>query len=445
MLSFKRIFTATFCLLLPALTIAQPLDLNRAYQFALKHDAGLHAAYNQLMASKELSPQALADLLPSINATASSHDVRQESESSFSGGGKNTGQFRDEGFSVSLRQPLFNWASLVRYKQASKQVSRAEAKYRLAEQELILRLTERYLDALQAEANFALANDDVNAFTRQLDQAKLRFEVGLIAITDVHNAQAKYDLAVATQIAAQNNLYSKQEALREIIQTDELRLALLADSFPINSPEPNNMADWETLAAQQNLAIEMAKHDVAIAKKEVAINQSGHYPTIDIVASHNYNETGGGSFGNTGFRNETDRLGLELNMTLFAGGKTLSLTRQAAFKHQQSLDILQALQRATLRETRDAFRGVTTSMRRINALEQAIVSNKSSLNANELGLEVGTRTIVDVLDAQSNLSRAKLQLIAAKKNYILNVLTLKGSTGSLSKIDIAKLNQFLHQ
>jgi outer membrane protein len=442
MISFKRIITAAFCLLLPTLAVAQPLNLSDAYKLALKHDADLHAAYNQLLASKEVSPQALASLLPSINATASTKDVRQESESNFSGTGKSTGQFRDEGFSISLRQPLFNWASFVRYKQADKQVSHAEAEYRLAEQELILRLTERYLNALQAEANLGLANDDVNAFSRQLDQAKLRFEVGLIAITDVHNAQAQYDLAMATRIAAQDNLHSKQEALREIIQADELHLALLADSFPITPPEPNNIAEWEVLAEQQNLAIKMAKLDVAIAKKEVDLNRSGHYPTVDIVASHNYNETGGGSFG-TGFRNESDNLGLELNIALFAGGKTMSLTRQAAFKHKQSLDVLQSLQRTTLRETRDSFRGVTTSARRINALEQAIVSNKSSLEANEAGLEAGSRTIVDVLGAQSNLSRAKLQLIEAKKSYILNILNLKGSIGSLSEKDVQLINQWL--
>ena len=186
----------------------------------------------------------------------------------------------------------------------------------------------------------------------------------------------------------------------------------------------------------------MAKLDVVIAKKEIDANRSGHYPQVDLVASHNYSETGGGSFG-TGFRNESDKLGLELTMPLFAGGKTLSLTRQAAFNHKKSLDLLQSLQRTTLRETRDSFRGVTTSLQRIHALEQAIVSNQSSLDASEVGLDVGTRTIVDVLDAQSNLSRAKLQLIEAKKNYILNVLVLKGTSGSLSRNDLEKVNLWL--
>ena len=438
----KKLLPSIILCIYPALNFAQPIDLVTAYTLALQHDADIHAAYNQLLSSKEVKPQALAGLLPSINASAISNDIRQESESSFSGGGKSTGQFRDESFAVSLRQPLFNWANFTRYKQANKQVSKAEVGYQFAEQALILRLTERYLDSLQADVNLKLANDDVNAFTRQLEQAKIRFEVGLIAITDVHDAQARYDLSIATQIAAQDGLYSAQEALREIIQADKLVLVPIAPNFPLSAPEPNNIDNWETFAATQNLALEMAKYDVSIAKKEIELQRAGHYPTVDIVASHQYNETGGGSFG-TGFRSESDKIGLELNMPLFAGGKTHSLTKQAAFNHQQSLDVLQSLLRTTLRETRDAFRGVTANLKRIDALEQAIISNKSSLDANEVGLEVGTRTIVDVLDAQSNLSRAKLELNDAKRSYILSILNLKKSAGSLSKTDLEIVNQWL--
>jgi len=202
------------------------------------------------------------------------------------------------------------------------------------------------------------------------------------------------------------------------------------------------MTEWEALASRHNLTLEMARHDVGIAKKEIQIHRAAHYPTVDIVASHNYSETGGGSFG-TGFRSEADKLGLELNIPLFAGGKTLSLTKQAAFNHQHSLDLLKSLQRSTLRETRDAFRGITANLRQVKALEQAIISNKSSLDANEVGLEVGTRTIVDVLDAQSDLSLAKVQLIEAKKNYILNILKLKSTTGALTQKDIEQINRWL--
>jgi len=437
-----KLFLSLMLVAISSSSFAQVLDLTAAYKHALENDSDTHAAYNKLLASKELTPQALADLLPAINASARSDDVRQESESSFSGAGKNTNQFRDEGFTVSLRQPLFNWASFTRYSQAKKHVSRAEVEYRLAEQALIVRLTERYLEALQAEANLTLAEDNVSAFTHQLEQATIRFDVGLIAITDVHNAKAQFDLSVAVKIAAQDTLFSSQEGLREIIQIDVAALAPMISTFPLSPPQPNNMAEWETLARKHNLALEMARYDVAIAKKEIGINRAAHYPTIDIVASHVYSETGGGSFG-TGFRNEADKLGLELNLPLFAGGKTLSLTKQAAFNHQHTLDLLKSLQRTTLRETRDAFRGVTANLRQVQALEQAIISNKSSLDANEVGLEVGTRTIVDVLDAQSALSLAKVQLIEAKKNYILNILKLKSTAGALTRKDVEQINHWL--
>lgn len=438
---YKPFFTAF--LTLTALSVfAQPIDLKQAYTLALENDADIHAAYNQLLSSRETKPQALADLLPAIEATASTTDVRQESESSFSGPSQVTNRFNDDGYAISVRQPLFNWASFTRYDQADKFVSKAETEYRLAEQDLILRLTERYLDTLQADANLGLANNNVAAFTRQLEHATNRFDVGLIAITDVHDAQARYDLSIATQIAAQDSLYSAQEALIEIIQTDSMELARLTKQFPLDPPEPNNMNEWEVLATENNLAITAAKYDVDIAKKQIEYSQSGHYPTIDVVASHAYRDTGGGSFG-TGFRSETDNVGLELNMPLFSGGKTQSLTKQAAYDHQKSLDTLRSLHRSTLRQTRDSFRGVTTSLQRVKALNQAIISNQSSLEASESGLEVGTRTIVDVLDAQINLSLAKLQLIEAKKNYILNVLKLKSATGALSVIDIERINQWL--
>lgn len=439
-----KLLSSVLLSLSPFVTLAQPLDLISAYQAALQHDSDIHAAHNHLLSSKEISPQALADLLPSINASATSSDVRQESENSFTANGKSTSQFRDENFSVSLRQPLFNWARFVRYQQANQRVSKAQLEYQLAEQALIIRLTERYLNVLKAEVSLTLASDDVKAFTHQREQAKIRFEVGLIAITDVHNAQARYDLSIATQIAAQDNLYSKQEALRQLIQRDDLSLRALAQTFPLNPPQPNDIKQWETSAKQHNLPLQMAKFDVAIAKKDISINQAGHYPSIDLVASHNYSETGGSSFG-SGFRNEADTLGIEFNLALFSGGKTHSLSKQAAYKHQASLDSLQSLQRTTLRNTRDAFRGVTTSSQRIKALEQAIISNKSSLDANQVGLEVGTRTIVDVLDAQSNLSRAKLQLIEAKNSYIINVLSLKAAAGSLAVSDLEVVNQWLAQ
>lgn len=448
------LFLSSIILLTAATALAQPentennqkpatLDLLNAYQLALDNDATLHAAFSKLQASKEIKPQALADLLPNISATAKTGDVRQESVSGFTGGaGKQTSQFRDEGFSVSLRQPLFNWERFSRFKQAKKEVSRAEIEYQLAEQALILRITERYLNTLTAEANVTLANDNLDAFKQQLEQAKFRFDVGAIAISDVHDAQTRHDLAMATQISAQNNLDSKHEALYEVIQTDTSSLSTLDNAFPITLPEPNNISEWEQTSAKHNLSLKAALLDTTIAKNKITISRSKHLPTVDIVASHSYSETGGGSFG-TGFTTESDRLGVELNLPLFSGGKTSSVTRQTAHLHQSSLDTLVSLKRSTQRETRDAFRGIIASLHRIKALQQATLSGLSSLQTNQARLEAGTRTLVDVLDAQSNLTRARFSLIQEKQAYILGVLRLKNVAGLLDKTDLEKINQWL--
>jgi len=435
MIKFRRIITSALMLFISSFATAEPIDLIDAYELALNHDAEIRVAYHQLMASKEVKPQALADLLPSIDASASSKDSREKTDSSL---GKGITKFKDESFTLSLRQPLFNLQRFLRFSQAQKTVSRAEVEYQLANQDLILRLTQQYLDTLQATVSLDVSNEDLIAFEKRLEHSKLRFKAGLVPITDVHEAQSRYDIAAATQISAKDSLQSQQEALREIIQVESVDITPFPEEFHLETPQPNVSNKWESVAKTHNLSIKVAQLNVKIAKDEVKTKQSSHYPTIDFVASHSYNETG-----TNHFSTEADTIGVEFNMPLFSGGKTLSATRQAAFNHKKAQSTLQLVQRTSLRETRDAFRGVNASILRIKALEKAIISNKNSLEAIEASLAVGTRTTVDVLDAQGNLSRAKLQLIAEKNNYILNVLTLKSTSGSLSKEDLSKVNQWI--
>jgi len=427
-------FTASLANAQEGAAVAGSFDLIQTYQLAVQNDAELQAAASTLQAEKEAKPQALADLLPNISAKVNSGNLRNESTSA----GRSTDEYRDEGFSVSLTQTLFNWQQFGRLDQANKEVLRAGIQYQLAEQELILRVTERYLNTLTAQASLSLANDNVKAFQQQLEQAKFRFEVGIVAITDVHDAQARHDLAVASKISAEDGVSSTREALLEVIQTDYTQLAALKKEFVAVSPEPNNISDWENTASQHNLAVKIASSNVAIAKKQISILQSGHLPTLDFVASHSYNETG-----DDHFSSESDRIGVELNIPLFSGGKTSSRVQQAVKLHQVSLDSLKSTQRTNKRETRDAFRGVNASLHRISALKQATISNQSSLEASEAGLGAGTRTIVDVLDAQSNLTSAKFELIKEKEKYLLEVLKLKSAAGTLSTIDLEQINQWL--
>ena len=431
-LSCALFFTASLANAQQSTSIADSFDLIQAYQLAVQNDAELQAAAARLEAEKEANPQALADLLPSINASANASHLRNESS------GQQTAHYRDEGFSVNLTQTLFNWQQFTRLDQADKEVLRAGIQYQLAEQDLILRVTERYLNTLTAQANLSLANDNVKAFQQQLEQAQFRFEVGIVAITDVHDAQARHDLAVASKISAEDGVSSTREALLEIIQTDYSQLAALKKEFAAIPPQPNNISDWEKTASQYNLAVKIASSDVEIAKKQITILRADHLPTLDLVASYSDNEIGA-----THFNSESEKIGIALNIPLFSGGKTSSRVRQAAHLHQASLDTLKSTKRTNKRETRDAFRGVNASLHRINALKQATISNQSSLEASEAGLGAGTRTIVDVLDAQSNLTSAKFELIQEKEKYLLDVLKLKSAAGTLSKTDLEQINQWL--
>lgn len=418
---------------------AATLDLLQTYELAEQQDSRIRASAALRSANKEAQPQALSDLLPSVQASAESTDVRQESFSSFSSG---TTQFDEEGYGISARQPLFNWGSWVRYKQAQLTTTRADTEYDIARQELILRVSERYLAVLNSQVALQVAQAEHKAIERQLEQVRERFDVGLIPITDVHDAQARYDLTSATLIAAEDAVESNNEALREIIQTSDYQLVPLAGKIPLAPPQPADINDWVGQASQDNLNVLLARSDVAIAKQGIAVERAAHLPTLDLIGAHTYRDSGSGSLG-SGFTTETDTWGVEINLSLFEGGRVLSLTREAAFRHQQSIENLHTLLRETERLARDAYRSVITGTHRIQALQQAVVSNESALEANEVGLEVGTRTIVDVLDAQRNLSLAKLQLTQARHNYILNILRLKQAAGSLSVDDLRTVNAWL--
>lgn len=434
----------TFChalilSLFAASASAETLDLLKTYELALQQDSQLRAAAALKSANKESQSQALADLLPSIQASAETSHTRQDSISNFTSG---ITHFDEDGYGISASQPLFNWGSWVRYQQAKLSSTRADTEYDVAQQELILRVAERYLDVLNAEVSLDVAKAEHLAIERQLEQVNERFEVGLIPITDVHDAQARYDLASATLIAAEDILASRREALREIILLNEFQLAALAPQVPLAPPEPADIQSWVEAAKSSNLSLMLARADVSIAKKGISAERAAHLPTLELVGEHSYRDSGSGNLG-SGFTTETDSIGIQLSMPLFEGGKVMSLTREAAYRHQLSIENMHTLLRETERLARDAYRGVVTSTHRIQALNQAVISNESALEANQVGLEVGTRTIVDVLDAQRNLSQAKLQLTEARHTYILNILRLKQTAGSLSMEDLQTVNAWL--
>lgn len=421
--------------LLTVLTVALPLnvlgaDLLELYDLARQSDPQLRSTRAALEATREGAEQARAVLYPDIRLTASASENHED--------GSN---FSSDGWTLSLTQPLYRRDRVISVSQSDLQTQRSQLELDAAEQELIVRLSERYFDVLAAIDNLEFAQAEETAIRRQLDQTRQRFEVGLIAITDVHEAQARYDLAVAQQIVASNQLANAREGLREVTGQYHRPLQTLSAEIPLVSPDPADVERWGTAALEQNPSVVAAQINTDSARAEIDRLRSGHFPSLDVVASRNHSDTGGGP---TGPREaDTTSLRLELVVPLYQGGLVSSQIRQAEHFYNQALEALEQQRRAVDRQTRSAYLGVVASISQVKALEQALVSSESALRATEAGFEVGTRTIVDVLDAQRELFRAQRDVDRSRYDYVLNSLRLKQAAGGLEEGDLQQVNNWM--
>ncbi len=417
-------------------------DLLAVYQQAVQNDAQLAAAAAARDAARELKPQALSFVLPNIQSSAETakNTLRTDSPSTFPPSGR--AEFNSHYWQVQAVQPLFNWQLIAGLGQADALVRQANNQYGFAEQELMLRTADRYFGVLSANDSLQFAQAEKAAIGRQLEQAKQRFEVGLIAITDIHEAQARYDLTVAQEIEARNQLTNAMEALREVTGTGYEALTPLAESLPLEPPAIADAETWVRQGLEMNPLVAAASEAVNAARKEIERQRAGHYPTLDATATYmdsSYNASRQGS----GYDGEDTIYGLQLKLPIFEGGRTSSLVRQAQQQYREAQQRLEQQRRATSRGTRDAFLGVEAAISRVKALSQALVSNQSALEATELGYRVGTRTSVDVLDAERELYRAKRNLATARYDYVLNVLRLEQASGQLAQDDLARVNGWL--
>jgi outer membrane protein len=353
------------------------------------------------------------------------------------GGGSET--YENSSATLSLNQPIYRHEYWVQLEQADQQVAKAEAEYAAAEQELMVRTAQAYFDVLSAQDSLEFAKAETEAISRQLDQAKQRFDVGLIAITAVHEAQAAYDQSRADLIAAENVLDDAWEALREIIKNRPASLSVLVEKLPLAPPTPESIEQWSSSAQQQNLSIRAAEKDAEIARENISLQRAGHLPTLDLVGSHTVSRTDS----NTGTDVDTSSIGVQLNVPLFAGGSVLSRTRQAEYDLEAAQEGLDAQRRSVERQVRDAYRGVLASISQVEALKASTVSAQSALEATEAGFEVGTRTMVDVLSAQRDLYQTRSNYSNVRYNYILSRLLLKQAAGTLTQDDLKQINGWL--
>lgn len=410
------------------------------YRDAERNDPRLRAIEAQYLATAEGKAQARAQLLPQIGGNANLTRVRQEvdSEGLLASG---TDYYTTKGFSLDLTQPIYRRDRLVQRRIADALTEQAGATLEAERQDLIQRVASSYFGVLAAQDALAFARAEREAIARQLDQAKQRFDVGLVAITDVHEAQAAFDLAVADQIEAERALNAAREALREITGQYYEDLELLRADIPLATPTPTDVQTWVDAALDRNPSVEAAGYGVEASRQRIDFNRASHSPVVNAVASHGYTDIGGGSFGG---RETTDTsLGLQVNVPIYQGGGVNSRVREAEHRFDQSSQELEQQRRRVVRQTRDAFWGVNSAVSRVQALRQAVVSNESSLEAAQAGLEVGTRTLVDVLTAQSLLFRARSEYARARYDYLLAGLRLKQAAGALSMGELQSIAQLL--
>lgn len=434
---------------------AHPASLLEIYQQALQGDPQIHEAEARRLAAFEAKPQARGVLMPQISATADWNETNI-SGSSFSFINNATTTFDQEStntnWSVTLRQSLFRWDQIVNLKRADKTVAKAEAVREAAQQDLIVRVAQRYFDVLAAEDRLTSINADRTAIARQLEQAKQRFDVGLIAITDVQESQAAYDQSVANEIGAKRSLATAREFLREITGEYVSRLDAPGDDFPLLTPAPNDEASWVDLSLSQNLNLVASRLDERLARDEISFRRNGYYPSLDLVVSTGENTSEGDVFASSPFGSGTsifddssarDQISVQLTVPLFAGGATSSRVKEAVYLHRASREQLQRVTRATERQARDAYLGVLSEISRVRALKQAVASSHTALQATQAGYEVGTRTIVEVLNSQFSLYVAITNYYQSRYDYIMNALRLKQAAGSLQVQDLEQIDQWL--
>ncbi len=414
-------------------------DLLQIYDIAVQSDPLLREAEQRLFATKEIEPQARALLLPNVavQGTADYNNVTLSGRGVT--GGNRADSFVTQGVQAVVNQTVYNRANWMTLKQTGDTIAQAEAQYRNAQIELMVRTTQAYFDVLQAADAVTVSEALVRADERQLEQSKQRFEVGLVAITDVNDSQASYDRSKANLITAKRTLDNAWEALRVIVGPLTVPLARLGDTLPLAPPEPNDVQAWADSARRNNFGIIASTEAVAAAKLQIEIAKSGFYPTLGLQAGYDIARSGAefNTDSNTAF------VGLTLNVPIYQGGAVVSQTREAGYNFRAAQDQLDQTRRQVDQQVKDAFRGIISSIEDVKARQAAVVSARSSLESTEAGLEVGTRTQVDVLNAQRQLFQAEFDYLASRYTYIINGVKLHQATSTLSRDVLAKGNAWL--
>jgi len=420
-------------------------DLLQVYRDAKGYDAVYAAARYALMAGQERVPQARAGLLPALNLSASATRSKIDSESDDPTVVPDYSRdFRTNNlYTLTLSQPIYRRQNWLQYDQAGWQVKQSEAAFGQAAQDLVLRVAQAYFDVLLAKNSVRLVEGQKAAISEQLAQAKRNFEVGTATITDTNEAQARYDLVIAQEIAAQNDLENKQQALQQLTGKEYADLKGLRPGIELNPPEPNDMQSWVELSERQSYPVQIQEAGVEVAMLEAKRASAGHHPTLDLVATRAQTSQTGSQLSPVGADVTSSTIGLQLALPLYLGGSVNSREREAAANLEKARQDLDQAKRTAALAARQAFLATAAGLAQVRALRQALVSSQSSLESNKLGAQVGVRVQIDVLNAQQQLTSTQRDLAQAVYNTIIAQLRLRASAASLKEEDVARINQIL--
>ncbi len=443
---------------------AEGTSLMEVYQLATINDPFIKEALANKEAIIETKPQARSLILPQLSSSATFSDNDVNGQSTFQQKFINpiTGDetvltsntdFIQESetlqWDITLRQAIFDYGLWMNLRKANKTVAQAEVDYLAAEQDLIIRVASAYFSILSAEDTLEAEQAARQSIEKQLDQAQKRFEVGLIAITDVQEAQAAYDQSIANEIIAKRSLATAKESLRSITDSYPGKLKKPGNDLPLIMPDPQIENDWVDTSLEQNLNLMSAEVGVEIAKSEIKIQRSGHLPSIGIQAARrdtdndSFRSDNGGALNPADSENINEGIGIQMTLPLYSGGQVRSRVKQAVARHRASKEKLERVARETRKVARDSYLGVISGIATVKALQQSVMSSATALQATEAGYEVGTRTTVDVLDARRRLFTAQKNLAISKYDYILNILKLKQAAGTLNIEDLEQINGWL--
>lgn len=414
--------------------IANADDIYQIYQLSQENDPAILQAKASRDSAFENINSNRAALLPQIGFDASINYQKSNHDDLLTATKTNAG--------IGLSQALYRRDSWISTSIAEKQATQQDAAYALAKQQLLLRVAQSYFNVLKAKDNLSFVIANKAAIKRQLDQTTQRFNVGLTAITDVHEAQAEFDRANASQINAENTLINSYLGLQELTGMEHKNLNVLdTERFSAQASELS-AKEWKNISTDKNLELHIQRISKEVALEQIDLAESGHQPSLDLTANlaYNKNDPKHESFANADSDNTLASIGLRFQLPIYNGGAISSASQQAQYAYIMASEQLESAYRSINSLVQSSYNNVNATIGSIKAFEQTVISAQSALKATEAGFEVGTRTVVDVLGATRNLYNAKQQLSDSRYNYILSMLTLKQAGGTLSEDDLLAIN-----